>query len=55
MAGIQQNKKLLDPINETQEQDPGNFKIKVSIDNIIGWDEKYLFMEEEIEQKNYKY
>ena len=44
-------------INETKKKDPENFqfKIKISIDNIIGWNEKYLFMEEKIEEKNYYY
>ena len=50
-------KKLSDLINETKKNDVGNFqfKIKVSINNIIGWEEKYLFLEEKIEEKNYEY
>ena len=49
-------KRLSDLINKTKEKDPGKFqfKIKRSIDNIIGWNERYLFMEEKIEEKNYE-
>ena len=57
MAGIKQNKKISDLINKTKKKEPGNFqfKIKISIDNIIGWNEKYLFIEEKTEEKIYEY
>ena len=53
---MQQNKKAFRPNQQTKEKDPGKFqfKIKRSIDNIIGWNERYLFMEEKIEEKNYE-
>lgn len=49
-------KRLSDLINKTKKKDPGKFQfeIKRSIDNIIGWNEKYIFMEEKIEDKNYE-
>ena len=49
-------KRLSDLINKTKKKDPGKFQfeIKRSIDNIIGWNEKYIFMEEKIEEKNYE-
>lgn len=57
MAGIKQNKKMSDLINKTKKKEPGHFqfKIKISIDNIIGWNEKYIFIEEKTGGKIYEY
>ena len=50
-------KELSGLITETKKKDPGNFQfeIKLSINNIIGWNKNYLSMEEKIEEKNYEY
>ena len=46
-------KELSGLITETKKKDPGNFQfeIKLSINNIIGWNKNYLSMEEKIEEK----